>query len=104
MFNKSDGWDFGADAVMPQVLKSLKSGGKLLIIDHNTNVGQGKEATNSLHRIEAAFVKADLEKRGFRLVSSTDILANSNDDHSKGVFDKSIRGKSDRFVMLFEKP
>jgi len=88
MFNKSEGWDFNADSAMPQVLKSLKPDGKLLVVDHNTAKGKGVKETKSLHRIEAAFVKADLEKRGFRLVSHTDILANSIDDHSKGVFDK----------------
>jgi len=104
MFNKSDSWNFTADAVMPQVLKALKPGGKLLIIDHNTAPGHGIDETNTLHRIEADFVKADLEKRGFRFLSSSDKLANKSDDHTKGVFDKAIRGKTDRFVLLFEKP
>jgi len=45
----------------------------------------------------------DLQKRGFRLVKQSDLLVNGEDDHSLSVFDKKIRGKTDRFVMLFEK-
>ena len=33
-----------------------------------------------------------------------DLLANPADDHSRNVFDKAVRGKTDRFVMKFRKP
>jgi predicted methyltransferase len=56
-----------------------------------------------MHRIEYAFVIADLEKRGFKLASKSDLLMNADDDHTKSVFDKTIRRKTDRFVLLFEK-
>ena len=70
MFFKEDGWDFTADVVMPQVLKSLKKGGKLLIIDHDAEENSGIRDVKSLHRIDSAFVKNDLEKRGFKLVKT----------------------------------
>lgn len=97
------GWNFTVDEVMPQVLKSLKPGGTLLVVDHDTKVGNGIKDSKTLHRIESAFTKADLEKRGFRFIKQIDALVNKNDDHSLSVFDKKIRRKTDRFIMLFEK-
>ncbi|WP_019026634.1 class I SAM-dependent methyltransferase [Colwellia piezophila] len=103
MFFQDDGWNFTADVVMPQLLKSLKPGGKLLVIDHAAAENSGIRDVKSLHRIDSAFVKADLEKRGFKLVKTSKILTNNADDHSKLVFVPELRRKTDRFVMLFEK-
>ena len=103
MFFVDKDWDFKADVVMPQVLKSLKPGGKLLVIDHEAAKDHGMKDTKSLHRVESAFVKADLENNGFRFISKSDKLYNSSDDHSIIVFDAKMSRKTDRFVMLFEK-
>jgi predicted methyltransferase len=103
MFFQEDGWNFTADDVMPQVLKSLKKGGKLLVIDHDAQKSSGIRDVKTLHRIDSAFVKADLEKRGFKLIKTSKLLENSADDHSKVVFVPELRRKTDRFVMLFEK-
>jgi predicted methyltransferase len=103
MFFKEEGWNFTADIVMPQVLSSLKPGGKLLIIDHDATENSGIEAVKTLHRIDSAFVKADLEKRGFKLIKRSKLLENNEDDHTKLVFIPELRRKTDRFVMLFEK-
>ena len=103
MFFKEDSWNFTADEVMPQVLKSLKKGGKLLVIDHDAADNSGIRDVTTLHRIDSEFVKADIEKRGFKLVKTSKILENNADDHSKLVFVPELRRKTDRFVMLFEK-
>ena len=103
MFFQEDDWNFTADEVMPQVFDSLKSGGKLLVIDHEATEDSGIRDVKSLHRIDSAFVKADLEKRGFKLIKTSKILENNTDDHSKLVFVPELRRKTDRFVMLFEK-
>jgi len=103
MFFQEDGWNFTADEVMPQVLKSLKKGGKLLVIDHDAAEKSGIRDVKSLHRIDSAFVKTDLEKRGFKLVKTSKLLENPADNHSKLVFAPELRRKTDRFVMLFEK-
>jgi len=103
MFFQEKGWNFTADEVMPQVLKSLKKGGKLLVIDHDAQQKSGIRDVKTLHRIDSAFVKADLEKRGFKLIKTSKLLENSADDHTKLVFEPELRRKTDRFVMLFEK-
>ena len=102
-FHKDTGWDFPSDKAIPQLLKSLKKGGKFLVIDHSAAKGQGASVTKSLHRIEADFVKKDLLKRGFRLVKESKLLSNPKDSLDIMVFKPEIRRKTDRFVMLFEK-
>jgi predicted methyltransferase len=41
---------------------------------------------------------------GFELVGQGDMLRNAADDHTKNVFDEVLRGKTDRFVLLLQKP
>jgi len=41
---------------------------------------------------------------GFKLDGESKVLANPEDDHTKMVFDKSIRGKTDQFLLKFRKP
>jgi predicted methyltransferase len=86
-----------------QLLAALKPGGRLLIVDHAAVDGSGKSAAQTIHRIDEAFVKQEIENNGFRFVTSSDALRNPQDDRSKMVFDPSVRGKTDRFVLLFER-
>ena len=51
-----------------------------------------------------ATVRADFERAGFVLEAQSDMLRNPEDDHSKNVFDPSIRGRTDRFIYRFRKP
>ena len=41
---------------------------------------------------------------GFVLVSESDILDNPGDDLNASVFDEAVRGRTDQFLMKFEKP
>ena len=74
------------------------------IVDHQAASGSPPETGGTLHRIDSAIVIAELEGVGFVLDGQSDVLANPDDDHSKGVFDPEIRGKTDRFVLRFRKP
>ena len=102
-FFKDDGWDFPADKVIPQLRKSLKKGGRLLIIDHSAAKDAGIIVTKTLHRIEGAYVKKDLTQRGFKFVKQSDILSNDKDARDLNVFEPKMRRNTDRFVYLFEK-
>jgi predicted methyltransferase len=64
-------------------------------------VGLGAE---TLHRIDPAQVKAEALAAGFVLVGESQLLRNPADDHSKRVFDSSIRGVTDQFILKFQKP
>lgn len=86
------------------IFNMLKPGGRYVVIDHNTSIGVGAAHVNTIHRIEDGFVRDEVLKVGFRLVSEADFLANPQDGHDKHIVDPSIRGRTDRFVLVFEKP
>jgi predicted methyltransferase len=87
-----------------QVYRALKPGGVFLIIDHVAQAGSGMRDTDTLHRIDPAIVKRQLASVGFRFVGESDALRNPADDHTKAVFDPSIRGRTDQFIYKFRKP
>ena len=49
-------------------------------------------------------VDTAVEAAGFEIEAKSDVLRNAADDRSKNVFDASIRGHTDRFVMRLRKP
>lgn len=98
------GWNKTDTALFfSQVNKALKPGGRLVIVDHSAKVGSGNSAAQDIHRIDEEFAKQEISANGFKLVAESDALRNPDDDRTKMVFDKSIRGKTDRFVLVFEK-
>lgn len=99
------GWDaIDVSAFVAELYKGLKPGGVLGIVDHRAAPGSPAETGNTLHRIDPAVVIADLEGAGFVLDAESNILANPGDDPAKNVFDESVRGNTDRFVLRFLKP
>jgi predicted methyltransferase len=86
------------------VFAALKPGGVYVILDHAAIAGSGISATDTLHRIDPAKVKADVLAAGFKLDAESSILENKADDHSKNVFDPSVRGHTDQFLFRFKKP
>jgi predicted methyltransferase len=86
------------------VFAALKPGGVYGIVDHAAAPGSGIATTEALHRIDKQIVVSEVEAAGFRLADEADFLANPGDDASLSVFAPSIQGKTDRFVLRFEKP
>lgn len=91
-------------AFLRTLYASVKPGGIVGIVDHAGPSGDTRAIVDKLHRIDPATVKADFATAGFRLEAESPLLANPADDHSKLVFDPSVRGKTDRFVYRFRKP
>jgi len=86
------------------VFAALKPGGVYVVLDHAAMAGSGVDATETLHRIDPARVKSDVLAAGFKLDGESSILANKADDHTKNVFDPSVRGHTDQFLFRFKKP
>lgn len=86
------------------VFAALKPGGVYVVLDHAASAGSGVAATETLHRIDPARVKADALAAGFKLDAQSSLLANGADDHTKKVFDPSVRGHTDQFLFRFKKP
>ena len=76
----------------------------MIIIDHAGPGGDTRAEVEKLHRIDPARVKADMIEAGFVLDAESDVLHRSDDPQSTTVFDPSIRGKTDRFMLKFRKP
>lgn len=86
------------------VFAALKPGGVYVILDHAAVAGSDVGATETLHRIDPARVKADVLAAGFRLDAESPILRNTSDDHTKIVFDPSVKDHTDQFLFKFRKP
>jgi predicted methyltransferase len=86
------------------LFKAMKPGGRMLVVDHVGPAGDTRAVVDKLHRIDPAVVRADFEAAGFVLERESSHLANPDDDHTKMVFDPEVRGKTDRFAMVFRKP
>ena len=91
-------------AVNRAIFASLKPGGVYIVLDHAAAAGTGLHDTNTLHRIDEASVKAEVEAAGFVLEAQSNVLRNPADPHTKAVFDPSIRGHTDQFILKFRKP
>lgn len=86
-----------------KVFAALKPGGVYGVVDHNAADGAGDAPAKTLHRIEKALVVKEGTAAGFKVAKESDLLKNP-DDPRTGSAVKEARGKSDRFVLRFEKP
>src|SRR5450631_2528306 len=86
------------------IFDALKPGGIYLILDHEAEPGSGVRDTATLHRIDAATVKTEVLAAGFVLAGSSDLLRQPSDPHAVKVFDPSVRGRTDQFILKFRKP
>jgi len=86
------------------VYRALKPGGVYVVLDHSAAVGAPADVTETLHRIEASTVRREVEAAGFRFDSESSILANPADPRTARVFDPTIRGRTDQFILKFRKP
>jgi predicted methyltransferase len=85
------------------VFERLKPGGYYVIVDHAAAAGAGTSDAQSLHRIDPASVRKEVEAAGFVLDAQSAMLADKDDPHSIKVFDPSIKGQTDRFAYRFVK-
>lgn len=85
----------------------LRRGGAFVVVDHSGREGTGTTETQTLHRIEEAVVRQEVQAAGLKLQESADFLRNPSDprdwnDSPRAAADR--RGTSDRFVLRFVKP
>jgi len=92
------------NVVNKAVYDSLKPGGVFIVLDHAAEKGSGLRDTDTLHRIDEDTVKKEVEAAGFKFAGESDVLRNPNDPRTAKVFDPSIRGKTDQFILKFRKP
>jgi len=86
------------------VYSALKPGGFYVVLDHSAARGAPANVTETLHRIESSTVRREVEAAGFKFDSESSILANPADLRTAKVFDQTIRGHTDQFILKFRKP
>lgn len=104
MFNYHDLGHMGVDRARMNraVFAALKPGGIYVIADHAGRPGTGISEAGTLHRIEEAFLRKEVESAGFRFVSGGQFLRNPADPRDKNTPEPPM--PKDEFVLKFTKP
>jgi predicted methyltransferase len=96
-----------AQKVLAILYRALKPNGLIVVLDHAANQTSRDSLTsvaNRTHRIDPKVVIEDFAAAGFEFVGESAALRNVGDDHSKSVFDPSVRHHTDQFIYKFRKP
>jgi predicted methyltransferase len=98
LYNRSPA---AATSAVKSVYDTLKPGGAFGVIDH---LGVAGADNAKLHRMTKEQAIEVAKAAGFVVEKESNLLAHAADDHTKGPFDPSLRGKTDQFVLLLRKP
>ena len=90
------------DAMNSKIFNALKPGGHYVIVDHSALPGTGITAGKTLHRIDEAFLVAEVQRAGFALEAEGDFMRAPADKRDTSSND--TKPVSDRFVLRFVKP
>lgn len=85
-----------------RLFEALKPGGHLVVVDHAAKAGADIGVGKTLHRIDEAIVRREVEAAGFQLEAQSDFLRNSADAREKPFF--RMDEPTDRFALKFVKP
>ena len=90
------------DAMNRRIFAALKPGGRYVIVDHSALPGTGISAGKTLHRIDEAFLIAEVKRAGFALDAEGAFMRNAGDTR-EGPSGQATP-PSDKFVLRFVKP
>ena len=88
------------------VYRALKPGGIFFILDHQGRAGTHRtraDRQDASHQPRRQVVR-EVTSAGFKLAAEGKFLRRPGDDHTKPIFDKSIRGHTDQYALKFVKP
>ena len=85
-----------------KMFAALKPGGYLIIADHSAKQGEGITVAKTLHRIEEATLRQEIEAAGFKFVAEGDFLHHPEDPRDDKVFKPAV--PVDEFVLKYQKP
>ena len=104
MFHYHDFGPLGVDRTRlnQAIFKALKPGGIYVIADHSGRTGTGISESGTLHRVEEAFVRREVEAAGFRLLAQGNFMRNPADPRDRNTPEPPM--PKDEFVLKFVKP
>ena len=85
-----------------RLFAALKPGGHLVVVDHSGRPGTGISEGKTLHRIDEATVRTELQQAGFVLEAEGNFLRNPADTRTESSNEPSI--PTDKFALRFVKP
>jgi predicted methyltransferase len=91
-------------AVLDQIVRAVKPGGVVVVVDHSAKAGTGNTVASSLHRIDESYARHDFESHGLKFVAKSDALRKPEDKRDQISYKGPMLGKTDRFVLVFRKP
>lgn len=92
-------------AALARLVPALKPGALVVVMDHVASAGADPAVSvDATHRMDPALIKRDFEAAGLKLDQESQAFRNADDDHTKQVFDESIRHRTDRILYRFRKP
>lgn len=91
------------ESTFAEISRVLKPGGHFVVLDHAAPEGSPPTTGGDTHRLAKEIVIDMAEDAGLVLVEESDVLANPNDDRTLNVFNPTVRRKTDRYLLKFEK-
>jgi predicted methyltransferase len=107
IYHDTTSMNLDRDKMNKAIFVALRSGGVFGVLDSSARPGTGIQDAKTLHRIDEAAVKQEVERAGFRLAGMSDVLRNPEDTrdwNSSPSAAGARRGTGDRFVYKFVKP
>jgi predicted methyltransferase len=89
-------------AMNRKLFAALKPGGRYIVMDHAAAAESGISAGKSLHRIDEALVRDEVQQAGFVLDGEATFLRNPSDTRDKP--STAAEQTSDKFLLRFVKP
>lgn len=104
MFNYHDLGFLGVDRSQMNraIFRALKPGGLYVVADHAGRPGTGISESGTLHRIEEAFLRKEVEDAGFKFREEGMFLSNPSDPRDRNTPEPPQA--KDEFVLKFVKP
>jgi predicted methyltransferase len=96
------GMGFSTSTLNEAVFKSLKPGGEYCIVDNSAKNGTGIRDVSTIHRVDINYVIKEVERSGFHLTATSDVLRNPKDDRTLPFW--KMNHQQDRFMLKFVKP
>jgi predicted methyltransferase len=85
-----------------RLFAALKPGGHLVVVDHSGRPGTGITEGKTLHRIDEAVVRTELQQAGFVLEAEGNFLRNATDPRTES--SNNPKEPTDKFALRFVKP
>ncbi len=91
------------DLTFREIARVLKDGGTLVVQDHRAATGSDTSTGGDTHRIDQNHIDMLAASAGLIKTEETDLFAHPDDDLTLNVFNEAIRGKTDQFLVKYEK-